>query len=287
MRFKDFLNEQPRHVTQQWQTKTPSKEEIIKWISLCADMLENGRPLFRGDNSIKEPTIIYPSTGTRNSTTVPLYQWMMDCSFKLKNYPSRSKSVIMSNDRDISAEYGTAHFCFPKWDAELVQMIDGSDFIKQDAGKPIFNHFGIGITIERFSLNLANRLKDEGFSTTNLADLKRQINSECETEDGLLLVLDCFGIYPSYKLNVNKNNVTAEEIAKHILIGQGAFDVLSSYFMTPYSLGIELTNNYHFTTKPSELWTESECLIVPFADMLKLKPELEQHINIDKYILQQ
>lgn len=285
MRFKEFLNETPSNVQTSWQTKEPSKDEIIKWLVLCGEMLEQGRPLFRGDSRIKEPTIVYPSTGRRKSTSTPLYQWMMDCSLALKDYPSRSKSIIMSNRNSVAKEYGASHFCFPKWDAELAETDEDSDLIKQQAGRPIMSYFGMGVTIEQFSMRAGRELRYNvdnlpDVRTTPLDEFKEQFNKICETEKGLLSILECFNILPESRTKY-KQNLTAEQVVSKVTSGD-FFEFLSSYFMTPESVGISLTNNYHFTKKAAEIWTESECLIIPFHDMVNLLPELKKHININE-----
>ena len=135
MNFKQFLYEDdlPPHVKKGWAVDNDaSRKHALEWILLNAKYaLEHNNLIFRGFSTppSQDISFIDASQGERKSKdTNNVYQIMMDNSMFMKDYPSRSKSLICTNDFDTADEFGTRYVIFPRRQ-QIIAVADKSDLL--------------------------------------------------------------------------------------------------------------------------------------------------------------
>lgn len=117
MNFLQYLNENRQRVNNQHSTKIDLEEAKKILIEKCSNMDFN-KPIWRGSKSGEaESYILEGQKGSRRSAnTSNHYTLILDEQLKkYKNYPLRSKSIIMAShdNKDYAQEFGGLYAVFP------------------------------------------------------------------------------------------------------------------------------------------------------------------------------
>lgn len=192
--FKEFIAE---GIVKKWEVVSVDVQKANALLNAhCKSGFEsiaNGSVLWRGDANRGEYVAIDSSTGVRTSKdTNNLYQMMMDASTNLKHVPSRSKSLICSNDFKIADKYGSKLYAVFPEDGTKIAVSRVEDFIdqniyalkktvdlRQGLSWMLLNPFRLSLTAKRTSL----KELDEAAAKTPFDAVERGINQMFKYQD--------------------------------------------------------------------------------------------------------
>jgi hypothetical protein len=162
----DIMEREPKPITEAvvkpWAVEYVDVKKAVdllnKHCSRGLQAISTGGLLFRGFKHDVAVMTIDASQGERTSRdTNNIYQLMMDISDSMKDFPSRSKSLICSSNIAEAASYGMPMVIVP-FDGTKVVVSNVDDFIHND----IVTSWSDGIDVDLFSDEFEHLLEDIG-----------------------------------------------------------------------------------------------------------------------------
>ena len=277
-------------------SKEISVEEAISLIrDNCKEAIDQAlqsRFSYRGYKGDAPYYSIDPSTRERVSGT-NLYNALVSILPSWKDYPSRQKSVVFTNDREAVSTYGSAYWLFP-FDGAKIAYCEGPDcwyefqYVNQRMKTPsaidgMMNRYAILIA----KAALANRQWERsGMTQLVLSKTFRHFNDRLYTLSNTHTFLKELNRMTPAILKYSKMLVVGGP-TEHWTDGYGPFyfnmahDILENFkgdwikyfddLLNPES------NKMHLTTIPDinevpqsrEMWTDSKCILINYFKDIK------------------
>ncbi len=271
--FKQFLNEA---VIKPWSVDKPGLKKAIELLNknhrAGLHAIQSGGLLFRGFKSgMTNRTAIIQIDTTKSHRTSRdssnLYQLMMDTSTALKQFPSRSNSLICSTSIYTAAGYGDLFVIVPI-DGTMIAMSGADDFLNDqevENAKLGFRSMHLDMVNSRLD-RILKTFKIKKDSKGKFTDINRidAALAKLTSEEiaGLLfgerLVTDASDKLIAF-LDANKSN---------------RLSALSSVLMTPSALDLKLKEFGQHLQSDRECWFSGKAIAIPWKTFELMIPQL-------------
>lgn len=282
--FKQYLTDD---VVNKWDKKRVAQNKAMQMIDEhCkvgfATAMKTGGFLYRGDKNMSQSFSLIDTTNavrtSRDSNN--LYQLMMDTSPHLKEFPSRTSSLICSASADTAKRYGGGEF-------NIIIPFDGVDIAFAENVHDFPHNVNLVqdgdmiLSIDDFSFYLAKAMRPftEAASSkkyTDAAALDAALSNMPPTQNELMKA------YIKYALDNDRVRYIGTMLLK--LPKEKRFTQLSAKMMTPRATKLELTTtaNPLYAISDSECWFTGKAIVISseqFAKILKAKIDNNETVH--------
>lgn len=282
--FKQYLTDD---VVNKWDKKRVAQNKAMQMIDEhCkvgfAAAMKTGGFLYRGDKNMSQSFSLIDTTNavrtSRDSNN--LYQLMMDTSPHLKEFPSRTSSLICSASANTAEQYGGGEF-------NIIIPFDGVDiaFAENVRDFPhnvnIVEDGDIVLSIDDLSFYLGRVMRPftgapASKKYTDAAALDMALSKMPQTQ------MELMKTYITHAIDVDRVRYLGTMLLK--LPKEKRFTQLSAKMMTPRATKLELTTtaNPLYAISDSECWFTGKAIVISseqFAKILKAKIDNNETVH--------
>ena len=283
----DYMEREPKSLTEEivkpWEIETIDVKRAVDLLNLhCKkglDAITNSGLLYRGFKHDVAVMTINSSKGDRTSRdTNNAYQLMMDLSDSMKDYPSRSKSLICSSNLGEAAFYGNPMIIVPYDGTEIVCSVV-NDFLDNE----INSQWVDDVDIQTFSSILEKVVENLG-TTIGFGDSQLTMKHVQELNE---YIKDNAEFFSESWIKYFKN-APEEQLLKLFADNKDKpFQALASKIFTPETLSLRKIEFGNKLPRNVESWFSGPCIAIDarlFAGIVHAlsKNGHDVHKNIDR-----